>query len=101
MPDCPASDQSSTGMKKLTMPGMVRYRTKPSQSGIFLVRYQTEIIDAGMPIAGLVSLMPMPSYASRIFTLFSKLETNSLLFCSNLKRLQTTSLPVTLGVPDI
>ncbi len=52
MPDCPASDQSGTGLKKLTMPGIVRYRTKPRQSGIFLVRYRTEIIDAGNADAG-------------------------------------------------
>ncbi len=64
MPDCPASDQSSTGMKKLTMPGQVRYRTKPRQSGIFWVRYRTESIDAGMPMPELVSWMPMPSYGN-------------------------------------
>jgi hypothetical protein len=62
MPDCSASDQSGTGLKKLTMPGTVRYRTKPRQSGIFLVRYRTEIIDAGMPMPALVSSMPMPSF---------------------------------------
>ncbi len=28
----------------------------------FLVRYRTEIIDAGMPMPALVSWMPMPSY---------------------------------------
>ncbi len=54
MPDCPTSDQSSTEMK---------IRTKPRQCGVFLVRYQTEILDAGMPMPALVSLMPMPSYA--------------------------------------
>jgi hypothetical protein len=48
MPDCPASDQSGTGMKKLTMPGMVRYRIKSRQSGIFLVQYRTEKNDAGV-----------------------------------------------------
>jgi hypothetical protein len=62
MPDCPASDQSGTGMKKLTMPGQVRYRTKPRQFGILLVWYRTEIIDTGMPMPVLVSWMPMPSY---------------------------------------
>ncbi len=62
MLDCPASDQSGTGMKKLTMPGQVQYRTKPRQSVIFLVRYRTESIDAGMPMPALVSWMPMPSY---------------------------------------
>jgi hypothetical protein len=65
MPDCPASNQSATGMKKLTMLGQVRYRTKPRQSGIFIVRYRTEIIDAGMPMPALVSWMPMPSYAKK------------------------------------
>ncbi len=62
MLDCTASDQSGTRMKKLTMSGQVRYRTKPRQYGIFLVRYRTEIIDAGMPMPALVSRMPMPSY---------------------------------------
>jgi hypothetical protein len=52
MPNCPASDQSSTGLKKITMPGLVRYRTKPRQSGIFLVRYLTGIIDAVMSDVG-------------------------------------------------
>jgi hypothetical protein len=41
---------------------MVWYRTKSRQSGIFLVRYLTEKIDAGMPMPALVFLMPMPSY---------------------------------------
>jgi hypothetical protein len=40
MPDCPVPD-----WKKLTMPGQVQYRTKLSQSGIFLVRYRTKIRD--------------------------------------------------------
>jgi hypothetical protein len=62
MLDCPASYQSGTGMKKLTMLGQVRYRTKLRQSGNFSVWYQTEIIDARMPLPGLVSWMPMPSY---------------------------------------
>jgi hypothetical protein len=48
-------------MKKPTMPGMIQYRTKPRQSSNFLVQYQTEIIDAGMPMPALVSSMPMPS----------------------------------------
>jgi hypothetical protein len=62
MPDCPAFDQSGTGMKKLTMPGQVWYRTKPRQSGIFLVQYRTEIIDTGMPMPALVSWMPVVLY---------------------------------------
>jgi hypothetical protein len=51
------SDHSSTGIKKITIPRQVRYRTWH-----FLVRYWTEIIDAGMPMPALVSWMPMPSY---------------------------------------
>jgi hypothetical protein len=62
MPDCPASSQSGTGMKKLTMLELVQYRTKPMQSGIFLVRYRTKLTDAGMPMPALVFWMPMPSY---------------------------------------
>jgi hypothetical protein len=63
MLNCSASDQSGTGLKKITMPGLVRYRTKPRQFGIILVRYRTGIINAGMPMPALVSSMPMPSYA--------------------------------------
>jgi hypothetical protein len=46
------------------MPELVRYRTKPTQSSIFLVRYRTDFVDAGMPMPALVFLMPMPSYDS-------------------------------------
>ncbi len=49
--------------KKLMMPEQVRYQTKLTQSGIFLVQYRTKIQDAGMPMPALVSSMPMPSYA--------------------------------------
>jgi hypothetical protein len=45
------------------MPELVRYLTKPTQSGIFLVRYWIELADAGMLMPALVFLMPMPSYA--------------------------------------
>jgi hypothetical protein len=51
--------------KKLTMPELVRYRTKLMQSGIFFIPvYRTEIIDAGIPMPALISSMPMPSYAN-------------------------------------
>jgi hypothetical protein len=63
MLDCLASSQSGTGMKKLTMPELFRYRTNPTQSGIFLVWYRTKLMDIGMPMLALVFLMPMPSYA--------------------------------------
>jgi hypothetical protein len=42
MPDCPASSQSGTGLKKTNDAGTeVQYRTKLTQSGIFLVWYRT------------------------------------------------------------
>jgi hypothetical protein len=66
MPDYPASGQSGTVLKKIAMPKPVRYRTKLTQSGIFLVWCWTKIQDAGMPMPVLVSSMPMPSYASHI-----------------------------------
>jgi hypothetical protein len=34
------------------------------QSGIFLLRYRTEMTGAGMPMPALVLLMPMPNYAT-------------------------------------
>jgi hypothetical protein len=44
------------------MPEQVWYRTKLTQSGIFLVWYRTKIRHAGMPMPALVSSMLMPSY---------------------------------------
>jgi hypothetical protein len=35
------------------------------QSGIFLVRYRTKLMDAGMPMPALFCLMPMPSYGEK------------------------------------
>jgi hypothetical protein len=61
MPDCPASGQSGTGLEKTDEPEQVWYRTKLTESGIFLVRYRTKIGDAGMPMTALISSMPMPS----------------------------------------
>jgi hypothetical protein len=49
------------------MPEQVRYRTKLTQSGIFLVQYRTKIWDARMLMPVLVSSMPMPSYALYTF----------------------------------
>jgi hypothetical protein len=45
------------------MPELIRYQIKMMQSGIFLLRYRTEMTDAGMPMPALVLRMPMPSYA--------------------------------------
>jgi hypothetical protein len=58
MPDCLATNQFSTEMKKkLTTQETVRYRIKLIKSISFLVwyRYWTEIMDAGMPMPALVS----------------------------------------------
>jgi hypothetical protein len=49
-------------MKKLTMPEPVRYQTKLMQSVIFLFRYRTEFMDAGILMPALVSSMTIPSY---------------------------------------
>jgi hypothetical protein len=51
------------GWKKLTMPEIVRYRNKVTQSDIFFLRYRTGVMDAGMPMPALVFYMPMPTYA--------------------------------------
>jgi hypothetical protein len=40
----------------------VQYWTKLMQSGIFLFRYRTEIMDAGILMPALVSSMPVPSF---------------------------------------
>jgi hypothetical protein len=48
--------------KKLTMPDLVRHRNKAMQSGILMVRYRTEMTDAGMSMPALVFWMPMPTY---------------------------------------
>jgi hypothetical protein len=45
MSDCPGSDQSGTGMKKLTMPGPIRNWTEPTPSCIFFGPDRTEITD--------------------------------------------------------
>ncbi len=67
MPECRTVRHSVSPVPEcteLTMPGQVRYQTKWTQSGIFLVRYRTKILDARMPMPALVSWMPMPSYGS-------------------------------------
>jgi len=71
MPNCLASDQSGTGMKKKTLLlDQVQYRDKRTQSGTRMLRYRTEIQDVGMPMAAASASIPMPSYASSIFPNF-------------------------------
>ncbi len=54
MSDCPASSQSGTRtIKNSLCRKPVRYRNRGTQSGTGVLRYRTEIQDAGMP---------MPSY---------------------------------------
>jgi hypothetical protein len=57
--------------KKIMIPKQVWYRTKLTQSGIMLVRYQTKIRDARMPMPVSVSSMLMPIYAFWQVTDFS------------------------------
>jgi hypothetical protein len=67
MPECRTVQHPVSAVpdwKKLTMPEQVRYRTKLTQSGIFLVQYRTKIRDAGMPMPALISSMTMPSYGN-------------------------------------
>jgi hypothetical protein len=47
------------------MPEQVWYRTKLTQSSIFLVQYRAKIRHVGMPMPVLVSSMPMPSYVAK------------------------------------
>jgi hypothetical protein len=57
LPECRIirhQDSPVPDWKKLTMPELFRYRNKEMQSGIFLVRYRTEMTDAGMPMPALV-----------------------------------------------
>jgi hypothetical protein len=47
---CPASSQSGTVMNKNSVAEAVRYRNKGTQSGTGMLRYQTEIQDAGIDL---------------------------------------------------
>jgi hypothetical protein len=62
MLDCLASDQCGTGMKKLMMRKPDPVQEQADAVWHFLVRNQTEIMNPGMPMPELVSLMLMPSY---------------------------------------
>jgi hypothetical protein len=62
--EMPEFQSGSGNEKKITMQEQVRYHTKLTLSGIFLVRYRTKIWDAGMLMPALVSSMSMPSYES-------------------------------------
>jgi hypothetical protein len=59
MLDCPASDQSGTGMKKLSMPGQSGIGPSQSSPAFFGSGTGLKLL---MPMPALVSWMPMPSY---------------------------------------
>jgi hypothetical protein len=63
MLDCPASDLSGTGLKKINNDGTGPVPHSADTVRHFLVRYPTKLRDAGMLMPALVSSMPMPSYA--------------------------------------
>ncbi len=43
------------------MPGSVRYGNKVTQSGTGMVRYRTEMMDAGIAMSAASALMMMPT----------------------------------------
>ncbi len=67
------------------MPEQVQYRTKLTQSGIFLVQYRTKIQDARMLMPVLVSSMPMPSYDAFKSYCFQNLQSLTLFKVNALK----------------
>ncbi len=62
--DCPVPES-----KRMQIAEPARYRNKGTQSSIRMLRYQTEMSDAGMPMPAASALMPMPSCGHR-FTYF-------------------------------
>jgi hypothetical protein len=48
------------------MPEPIWYRNKMMHSGIFLLRYQTEMTDAGMLMPALVLQMPLPTFGRQL-----------------------------------
>jgi hypothetical protein len=70
MPECQTVQHPVSPVpdwKKLTIPEQVRYRTKLTQSGIFVVQYRTKSRDAGMPMPALVFSMPMPRFSCMVY----------------------------------
>jgi hypothetical protein len=56
MSDCPASSQSGTGINDNADAGTSPVRNRGTQSGTGMIRYQTEIQDAGNADAGGIDL---------------------------------------------
>jgi hypothetical protein len=63
MPDCPASSQSGTRLRKTNDAGTDLVPELNDAARHFLMKYRTEMTDAGMPMPALVLRMPMPTYA--------------------------------------
>jgi hypothetical protein len=66
MPECRTVRHPVSPVHKWTrLPVLeaVRYRDKGTQSGTGMLRYMTEIHDAGMPMPSESASMPMPSYS--------------------------------------
>ncbi len=62
---------------KMLMPEPFQYRNKRTQSGTGMLRYRTEIQDAGMPIPAASTSMPMPCYAFHTVSIDSKRDPRS------------------------
>ena len=61
MQDCPASGQSGTEINKNNDSGTSPLPEKGTQSVTGMLRHQTEISDAGMPMPAALASMPMPA----------------------------------------
>jgi hypothetical protein len=61
MLDCPASNQSGTGINKNADAGTSPVQDKRTHSGTGMLCYRTEIQDAGMPMPAASASIPMPS----------------------------------------
>jgi hypothetical protein len=79
MLDCPASDLSGNRMKKTNDVGTGLVLDQTDAVRHLLVQYRTKVMDAGMLMPALVSLMLMPGYANMyLITRFT--ETFSIVF---------------------
>ncbi len=64
MPECRAVLHLISPLPEWTktpMPELMRYRDKRTQSGTGMLRYRTEIQDAGMPMPAASASVPMPN----------------------------------------
>ncbi len=71
--------------KKLTIPEQIRYRTKLTQSGIFVVQYRTKSRYAKLPMLALVFSMLMPRFACKVYPPYFDLNLNDWTLYTKLK----------------